>query len=56
MVFGYDLRILSYQNLGDLRVVPVCPKCGKLISDKKIRRHVERCGSSHKDRLTYELP
>jgi uncharacterized C2H2 Zn-finger protein len=28
--------------------MPVCPKCGKLISDKKYRRHVSRCGTSHR--------
>ena len=28
--------------------VPTCPKCGKLISAKKWKRHLERCGVSHK--------
>jgi len=28
--------------------MPTCPKCGKLISDKKYRRHLGRCGSHHK--------
>jgi uncharacterized C2H2 Zn-finger protein len=28
--------------------VPVCPKCGKVISPKKYRRHLARCGSHHK--------
>jgi uncharacterized C2H2 Zn-finger protein len=28
--------------------MPVCPKCGKLISPKKYRRHLERCGKVHK--------
>lgn len=28
--------------------MPVCPKCGKLISAKKYKRHLERCGSIHK--------
>jgi uncharacterized C2H2 Zn-finger protein len=28
--------------------MPVCPKCGKLISDKKYARHLRRCGTSHK--------
>ncbi len=28
--------------------MPVCPKCGKLISAKKFKRHLERCGSTHK--------
>ena len=28
--------------------MPVCPKCGKLISPKKYKRHLERCGESHK--------
>jgi ribosomal protein L34E len=30
------------------RSVPTCPKCGKLISPKKYRRHMERCGKTHK--------
>jgi uncharacterized C2H2 Zn-finger protein len=28
--------------------MPVCPKCGKLISAKKYKRHLERCGQTHK--------
>lgn len=28
--------------------MPVCPKCGKLISPKKYKRHIERCGQTHK--------
>lgn len=28
--------------------MPVCPKCGKLISPKKYKRHLERCGATHK--------
>ena len=28
--------------------MPTCPKCGKLISDKKYRRHIARCGQHHK--------
>ena len=28
--------------------MPVCPKCGKLISAKKFTRHKLRCGTSHK--------
>ncbi|MDG6985428.1 MAG: hypothetical protein JRM73_01610 [Nitrososphaerota archaeon] len=28
--------------------MPVCPKCGKLISSKKYKRHIERCGETHK--------
>ena len=28
--------------------MPNCPKCGKLISAKKFKRHLERCGESHK--------
>lgn len=28
--------------------MPICPKCGKLISPKKYKRHLERCGKSHK--------
>ena len=30
--------------------MPVCPKCGKLISAKKYERHLKRCGSQHKHR------
>lgn len=28
--------------------MPLCPKCGKLISGKKYKRHLSRCGSHHK--------
>jgi uncharacterized C2H2 Zn-finger protein len=28
--------------------LPICPKCGKLISDKKYKRHLARCGGRHK--------
>jgi uncharacterized C2H2 Zn-finger protein len=28
--------------------MPICPKCGKLISDKKYSRHLKRCGTQHK--------
>jgi len=28
--------------------MPICPKCGKLISDKKFKRHIGRCGQTHK--------
>ncbi len=28
--------------------VPTCPKCGKLISAKKYKRHLERCGQTHR--------
>jgi hypothetical protein len=28
--------------------VPICPKCGKLISGKKFKRHLGRCGQQHK--------
>jgi len=28
--------------------VPKCPKCGKLISPKKYKRHLERCGKTHR--------
>jgi len=28
--------------------MPVCPKCGKLISDKKLERHIRRHGIHHK--------
>jgi len=36
-----------YQG-GDFDDVPTCPKCGKLISPKKYKRHIERCGKTHK--------
>ncbi len=38
----------TYTPLRLARAVPVCPKCGKLISAKKFKRHLERCGSTHK--------
>lgn len=28
--------------------MPICPKCGKLISEKRYARHLRRCGTSHK--------
>jgi uncharacterized C2H2 Zn-finger protein len=28
--------------------MPICPKCGKMISDKKYGRHLKRCGTQHK--------
>jgi hypothetical protein len=28
--------------------VPICPKCGKLIGDKKFKRHLSRCGQTHR--------
>ncbi len=28
--------------------MPICPKCGELISAKKYGRHLKRCGSTHK--------
>jgi hypothetical protein len=28
--------------------MPICPKCGKLISAKKFTRHKLRCGTSHR--------
>jgi len=30
------------------KAMPTCPKCGKLISDKKYGRHLRRCGTRHK--------
>lgn len=27
--------------------VPMCQKCGKLISPKKYARHLKRCGTTH---------
>jgi hypothetical protein len=30
--------------------VPICPKCGKLISGQRYSRHLKRCGVSHKKR------
>ena len=28
--------------------MPTCPKCGKLISAGKYKRHLQRCGQTHK--------
>ncbi len=28
--------------------MPLCQKCGKLISAKKYKRHLARCGTRHK--------
>ena len=36
-----------WSNLTAL-TMPVCPKCGKLISAKKYERHLKRCGTQHK--------
>ena len=30
--------------------MPICPKCGKLISESHFERHVSRCGHVHKRR------
>jgi hypothetical protein len=30
--------------------LPICPKCGKLISGQRYSRHLKRCGVSHKKR------
>lgn len=30
-------------------IVPICPKCHELISEKRFERHLRRCGISHKD-------
>jgi len=35
--------------------MPTCPMCGKLISPKKYKRHLERCGKTHKHK-TGPLP
>ena len=40
-----------WSNLTAL-TMPVCPKCGKLISAKKYERHLKRCGSQHKHRTS----
>ena len=37
----------SFFGEGD---VPICPKCGKLISGQRYSRHLKRCGVSHKKR------
>lgn len=34
--------------MGESLAVPTCPKCGKLISAKKYKRHLGRCGQTHK--------
>ncbi len=34
--------------MGASQAVPTCPKCGKLISPKKWKRHLARCGQSHR--------
>lgn len=52
MVYIFRQR---YSLKGYIGQMPLCPKCGKSISESKIRRHVRRCGTSHK-KLTYELP
>jgi len=39
------MRICQQKTIGSM---PLCPKCGKLISAKKYKRHLGRCGSSHK--------
>ena len=31
-----------------IALMPICPKCEKLISDKKYSRHLRRCGTRHK--------
>lgn len=28
--------------------MPICPKCGKEISEQKYARHLKRCGVRHK--------
>lgn len=28
--------------------MPICPKCRKLISNKKYERHLKRCGVEHR--------
>jgi hypothetical protein len=28
--------------------LPVCPKCGKLISERHYARHLRRCGTTHR--------
>lgn len=28
--------------------MPICPKCGKMISAGKYARHLKRCGVKHK--------
>jgi ribosomal protein S27AE len=38
---------VSFGELGALHT-PICPKCGKVISPKKYKRHLGRCGSRHK--------
>jgi len=35
---------------GGVGELPICPKCGKLISEQRYSRHLKRCGVSHKKR------
>jgi hypothetical protein len=42
------VRNKAYVGSGLVVGVPTCPKCGKLISPKKYKRHIERCGKTHK--------
>ncbi|MDG6901666.1 MAG: hypothetical protein JRM80_06860 [Nitrososphaerota archaeon] len=43
-VFTKAVYIPSSYN----QMMPICPKCRKLISDKKYARHLRRCGATHK--------
>ena len=38
----------AYRHLVAVVTMPVCPKCGKLVSDKKYARYLRRCGTQHK--------
>jgi hypothetical protein len=29
--------------------LPICPKCGKFISESHYERHLRRCGTNHKE-------
>ena len=46
--FGYCTKKKRIRPIIVTGVVPVCPKCGKLISDKRYERHLRRCGVQHK--------
>ena len=36
--------------LAAVTTMPTCPKCGKMISAQRYSRHLQRCGSTHKNK------
>ena len=36
--------------VGAIGFMPTCPKCGKMISAQRYSRHLQRCGSTHKNK------